>query len=195
MCLFFSAFVAFRSFCGNTNSSESWWNACSSDWEWPLKVVQSFFFFKGSSPRQKRWRVRKGKGWKGRGGGKQWKGREVVEGSGKNIGCSLGLKISCHSKKIKFISFQGWLCTCGRGTEGKCVALESLSKKKRNEKHQKFQMVKLCLCWSPSLPLTKTHNPSYFPHNPLQTVRDSKKETENNKTSMFTVRYIAGKIW
>lgn len=67
--------------------------------------------------------------------------------------------------------------------------------KKRNEKHQKFQMVKLCLCWSPSLPLTKTHNPSYFPHNPLQTVRDSKKETENNKTSMFTVRYIAGKIW
>lgn len=43
---FGAAFISFRSFCENMNSSESWWNACSSDWEWPLKGVQSYFFQK-----------------------------------------------------------------------------------------------------------------------------------------------------
>lgn len=65
---------------------------------------------------------------------------------------------------------------------------------KWNEKHQEYQMVNLCLCCFPSLPLTKTHSSSNFPHNPLQTDRSSKQGTENNKTSVFIVRYIAGMI-
>lgn len=72
---------------------------------------------------------------------------------------------------------------------------KALYRKIRNEKHQEYQMINLCLCCSPSLPLTKTRSPSYFPHNPLQIVRGSKQETENNKTSVFMVRHIAGMIW
>lgn len=75
-------------------------------------------FFKGSRARESRWRVRKGKDLKG--GGKQRKGRDNIEGSE----LFFWMENILWLKKKSLIK-AGRVLGCGRGTDGKCLALES----------------------------------------------------------------------
>lgn len=171
------------------NSSESWWYVYSSDWKWPLKGVQSFFFRRLQTKteevegqKRERMEAKRRKAVKRKGGCWRFRQEYRLFFRTENI---LLLKENQIPLCLRLVVYLWQRHRKERHSSWKPL------QKKRNEKHREYQMVNLCLCWSLSLPLTKTHSPSYFPHNLLHTVRGSKQETENNKTSVFIVKYYS----